>query len=760
MTAVVSGWAVSGSLAVLLLASTQGSGPTHPQSPLLVGPAAAPAAAAQLPRRRLEPSPYHRVSSAQMLATLGELTAIGADGLWRTSGSAGERQAFGWLRDRLGELERLEGLGAEVERRAFRIPIATEVWEARLELARGGTWHTVPVHAMQGHREMLARTLRFDTDGQPNDTARNPVDVEAPARLIRTYQELHALGASALEGQVALVDYAVFDRGLMDLATAQSRASELLGKRPAAVVLVTSYSNRQGEPHGSFIGDVSGFAYIDTPAPVPTAFTRLEDLTPAGVHDWVDLGGVATAKLRLDVDVLSPGESELTCLNIPGVDREHAVILGAHLDSPNSPGALDNGSGSVALLEAARALDAAGRRPPVETTMCWFGSHERGLYGSSVFALDHQELVDRTLGMLQVDCLGHAVEGLDPRLYLEQWTYSGWGDPSTPLPDFVAAAAAPQGDTLLPLRVDGAASDNSSFVGFDVPAANLILMDPLGQEEVHVDNHLHDPYDTVELAAQHPGELEAMARAYLAAALRLGAEKPNLKVTLPPVGRVVFVASHTEQPHMTPTSLTVLGMALAWEQLDVDVVPYGQPVTPADLQGAAMVVVLPVLDYPAGSGVHAYDEAWSADEVAALDGYASGGGLLVLTTSAYRLKQPNTLLDPNEDWADANAVGSPLGVTYLDRALPGSSALVTSSHELVRGLGSLALAQGNGKALSASRGRVLAMAGSEVAASLVTVGSAGGEVLALGDLGMLGAQGYTVPNVNFWHNLARYARTR
>lgn len=745
---------LSGSLMLCLLAS-----PPDVGSPA-VGNEVESATGARAPRRRVEPSPYPRISSERMLAALSELTAIGADGLWRTSGSAGERQAFDWLRARLGELEGLEGLGAEVERQTFRIPIATEVWEARLELEAGGVRHSVPVHAMQGHREVLSRTLRFDTDGLPGDTARNPVDVEGPARLIRTYQELHALGATALEGQVALVDYAVFDRGLMDLATAQSRASELLGKRPAAVVLVTSYSNRQGEAHGSFVGDVSGFAYIDTPAPVPTAFTRLEDLGPAGVADWADLGGVEAARLRLDVDVLAPGESELVCLRVPGVDADRAVILGAHLDSPNSPGALDDGSGSVALLEAARVLDAVGRRPPVETRLCWFGSHERGLYGSSVFALGHQELVDRTLGMLQVDCLGHAVEGLDPKLYLEQWTYSGWGDPSTPLPDFVAAAAAPQGDTLLPLRLDGAASDNSSFVGFDVPAGNLILMDPLGQAEVHVDNHLHDPYDTVELAAQHPGELEAMARAYLAAALRLGVEQPNLRVTPPPVGRVVFVASHTEQPHMTPTSLTVLGMALAWEQLDVDVVPYGQPVTAADLQGAAMVVVLPVLDYPSGSGTHLYDDAWAADEVAALDGYASGGGLLVLTTSAYRLRQPNTLLDPNEDWADANAVGTPLGVTFLDRALPGSSALVTSSHELVRGLGSLALAQGNGKAISAPRGRVLAMAGSEVAATLVTVGSSGGEVLALGDLGVLGAQGYTVPNVAFWHNLARYARSR
>lgn len=761
MNGAVPAWVLSGLIGLGLLSAPPNSG--APSQPLLAHQDSLVSETASIerhiPRRRLGPDPYSRVSASRMLADLTELTAFGAGALWRTSGSSGERQAFVWLREKLSRLERLQALGAEVSRQTFRIPLATEVWEASLALERGGVFHTVPVYAMQGHRELLARTLRFDTDGQANDTERNPVEIEAAPRFIRSYSEMQAAGDSEIENRVVLIDYAVFDRGLMDLPTAQGRAAELLARRPAAVVLITSYSNRQGEAHGSFVGDVSGFAYLDFPAPVPTAFTRLEDLGAAGIEDWSDLRGIGTVTLRLDVDVLAPGESELTCLHIPGADDTHAVILGAHLDSPNSPGALDDGSGSVALLEAARALDAMGRRPPVDTYMCWFGSHERGLYGSSTFVLTHQDLVDRTLGMLQVDCLGHAVEGLDPRLYLGQWTYGGWGNATTLFSDFVATAA-PAGDILLPLRVDGPASDNSSFAGFDVPAANLILMDPFRQNEVHVDNHLHDPYDTVELAAQHPGELEAMARAFLTATLRLGAERPNLKVTMPPLGRAVFVASHTEQPHMTPTSHTVLGMVMAWERLNVDVVPYGRAVTAEDLAGAAIVVVLPVLDYPTGSGAHRYDEQWSTEEVAALQSYASEGGLLVLTNSAYRLKQPNTLLDLNEDWADANAVGEPLGVTYLDQPLSGNSAIVTTTHELVRGVHSLALAAGNGRAISAPQGRVLAMAGSHVATALVPVGSTGGEVLALADLGILGHHSSSAPNATFWHNLARYARTR
>lgn len=737
-------WVV-GSIAVILLAL---------QGAPLPGAGEMPA-----PRRRLASSPYPHVSAARMLGALGELTAIGADGLWRTSGSAGERQAFAWLRAQLDGLGNLKALGTEVLREEFRIPVATEVWEARGELEIRGSGRVVPMHALQGHREILARTLRFDTDGRPNDSDRNPVEVTGPATLIRTWGELQALGMSEMQGRVAVVDFAIFDRGLVDLAISISRAAQLLARNPAAILLVTSFSNRRGEAHGSFVGDVSGFAHLDSPAPVPTLYARIEDFAPAGIAGWSDLAAVTRVTLRLDADVFSPGESEYTCLRVPGIDSGHAVILGAHLDSPNSPGALDNGSGSVALLEAARVLDTLGRRPPVDTWLCWFGSHERGLYGSSVFVLNHQELADRTLGMLQVDCLGHATEGLDPRLVVEQWSYAMWGDPSIPMPEFVTAASAAQHDDLLPLAYDGAASDNASFVGFDVPNANLILMDPFGQTEVHVDNHLHDPYDTVELAAMHPEELEAMARAFLATALRLGAEQPPLRVAPPATRRAVVVASHTEQPHMTPTSHTLFGMALAWEGFDVDVIPYGQAVTAADLTGASLVIVLPVLDYPsAAAGTESYDEAWSTGEIATLHGYATGGGLLVLVQSAYRMRQPNTLYEVNEDWADVNALAAPLGVTFLNRILTSGSATVTATHELTRGLAALAMAPGNGRAISAPGGRVLATTGGEVAAALLTTGS--GEVLALADLGMLGSQATAAPNVAFWHNLTRWARSR
>ncbi len=113
-----------------------------------------------------------------------------------------------------------------------------------------------------------------------------------------------------------------------------------------------------------------------------------------------------------------------------------------------------------------------------------------------------------------------------------------------------------------------------------------------------------------------------------------------------------------------------------------------------------------------------------------------------------------------EDAADANAVATALGFSFGDRRIAGSWAPVTGSHALVSGLSGLALASGNGLPVRTASGQVLARAGTDVVAALLPAGTAGGEVLALADASILGGQNPVTPNLAFWRNLARYARTR
>jgi hypothetical protein len=233
-----------------------------------------------------------------------------------------------------------------------------------------------------------------------------------------------------------------------------------------------------------------------------------------------------------------------------------------------------------------------------------------------------------------------------------------------------------------------------------------------------------------------------------------------LRVTPLSDQRALFVASHTEPVHMAPTTFIDLGMTLAWEGFDVDQVPYGQPVTAADLEDAALVVALPVADYPGPEGdAGLYDEAWLQAEIDALEAYVEGGGLLVLANSAHRLKHGNDVRDPNEDWEDVNALAERFGITYLSGTLAAEEAWTEGRSPLVDGVVYLDLAAGNGVPFridETADAQVLALAGGEPVMALVNHGL--GEVLVLADLGILGADWGGPDNLPFWQNLARYAR--
>lgn len=96
---------------------------------------------------------------------------------------------------------------------------------------------------------------------------------------------------------------------------------------------------------------------------------------------------------------------------------KHIIVIGGHIDSagPEIPGANDDGSGSVVVMEAARVL---GRRDLQSTLVfCCFGGEEQGLEGSSYF-VDNFPDIDSVVLMLQVDMAnGLGVLNIDPDMH-------------------------------------------------------------------------------------------------------------------------------------------------------------------------------------------------------------------------------------------------------------------------------------------------------------------------------------------------------
>jgi hypothetical protein len=90
---------------------------------------------------------------------------------------------------------------------------------------------------------------------------------------------------------------------------------------------------------------------------------------------------------------LPPEEVENVIARIGGTENQEAILLVAHLDSRNGPGASDDGSGVSVLLETARALQAG---PPLRYSviLLFTGPEETGLHGAVAFITEHPWIED------------------------------------------------------------------------------------------------------------------------------------------------------------------------------------------------------------------------------------------------------------------------------------------------------------------------------------------------------------------------------
>lgn len=702
--------------------------------------------------------PYDLISQESIFAYLTDLTSIQPYSGWRNSGSSGEAEALDYVAGKLGEFVSLNDRGLELERQSFKVFSSVELWETRLHLSVDGQEIEVPVNGLRGSRYDPQLALSLDSDGKSNDSERNPVNAVGLPLLVRDAETFNALASKDLKDRILFLDYALIDTVLnADYQANGERLMKLINQGLAGVVLVTRYSNRDGESRGTFVGDGGVFQYFDHIARIPILHARLEDLGPAGIKTWDDLGRVEAARLTWDADVFIPGQGGNLVVRIPGMDSSRAVILTAHVDSPNSPGAFDDGSGSAILLEVARVLNVSQVQPAVDLYLVWFGGHELMTYGSAHFVSTHQELLDRTLGMMGIDGVGHGLDGKLSEITMSFTPYGQFGEERSPWQGFFMQAMAPYGLSPREHIVYGPVADNSNFDAFNVPNFNLYNLDSRdwqtkGSAYLHYASHWHDSYETVDVAREVSDQFVGVAKIALTAALETGRTPTDLRVTPRPDRRALFLASHTESDTIAPGLFQSLGMALAWEGFDVDLIPYGHAITPADLENVGIIVMLPTLDYPGPNF-----ETWSKAEFDLLTEYVAQGGFLVVTNSAYNLASARHLEDINEDATDFNALLKPLGIEFGYGNLGGGIVRLTADHPLTAGAKYLtSIYEGHQVPMIQSGGLELAKG----VIGLLDHGGQGGQVLVIADLGLLRDNADGAKNLDFIKNIAHYARTR
>jgi hypothetical protein len=96
------------------------------------------------------------------------------------------------------------------------------------------------------------------------------------------------------------------------------------------------------------------------------------------------------------------------------------VLLGAHLDSwHGATGAMDNGTGTIMMLEAMRIIKAAYPNPKRTILVGHWGAEEQGLIGSGAFAEDHPEVLEGMQASFNQDNGTWRIEVVQPYGYLK-----------------------------------------------------------------------------------------------------------------------------------------------------------------------------------------------------------------------------------------------------------------------------------------------------------------------------------------------------
>ena len=354
----------------------------------------------------------------------------------RLTGTAGARRAEEWAE---GEMKRL-GL-SNVRREPYKMGASWERGTASASLLSGGM------------RRALAVASYTWTPGTSGAVEGEVVDVGAgkPEDVRRV--------AARLRGNVALVvpEGADLDSVIYNFYRAPGLVRELKDAGALAVLIAAD------KPHSILYTAPVEFSATGKLAALPTVSLAREDVLLLRRL----LSQNRQPRLRLDVTNRIGGAFEST--NVVGEIRgsetpNEIVVVGAHLDSNDlGPGALDNGAGSAAVLETARAIKALGLRPRRTIRFALFTGEEEGMVGSIAYVERHRDELDRTIAALVMDIGAGRPMG---------WFSMG----RTDLDDGIRALSAPLsqfGDFSIEHSAF-AATDNAPFMAEGVP--NLILL--------------------------------------------------------------------------------------------------------------------------------------------------------------------------------------------------------------------------------------------------------------------------------------------
>jgi carboxypeptidase Q len=442
---------------------------------------------------------------SEVMANLRDLSDVIGP---RLSGSPAMRRANDWTASRF----RAYGLTASLEPYTF-----GTTWERGTTAVRLVAPFTRPITAHSwawtvgtGGRALTGPVVLADLS-TPDSLAKYRKSVRGAWVLPRTAYPLWNPDGPAMTATDSARLAAALE--LRRAATADTSAAAVLARRQFALDL--PYVLKAAGALGTLVDGSKEHALMtmsgspNRVSPLPNLVIAHEDY--AMLERQILAGVAPRVEGRVDnVIGRAPVQQWNTVAEIRGSERPgQVVILGAHLDSWDlGQGVTDNGTGSMVVLEVARAVAQSGLKPKRTIRFILFSGEEQGLLGSKAYAAAHAAEADSIQAVLVLDngtgaIVGQALQG---RTELEGLWRA-----------LLAPVAGLDADSVRNASKSG--TDHLSFLPYGVPAFNFDQL-PRGYSHTH-----HSQSDTYDKAVA--GDLKQAAAVMAVTAFEL-ANLPDL----------------------------------------------------------------------------------------------------------------------------------------------------------------------------------------------------------------------------------------
>jgi hypothetical protein len=257
---------------------------------------------------------------------------------------------------------------------------------------------------------------------------------------------------ASISGHVALIQRGGCNFGVKVL---NAKAAGATG----VVIFNEGNPGRTGLVIGSML-DANNNPFIPT---IPVAFTTFD--VGLALYNEVQAGSAPVVNLSVPAIVQPNADDYNVIAESKGGDKNHVLVVDAHLDAIYGAGMLDNASGSAAILDIAQKMKNV--KPVNKLRFIWFGGEELGLLGSSYY-----------INNLTKTELSHIGYDLDADVLATPNYSIGVLDPAAP--DFFSRTVTAK----FPNRVYKAStiSRDQAVDYFDSIGKNHILFSPVGTD--------------------------------------------------------------------------------------------------------------------------------------------------------------------------------------------------------------------------------------------------------------------------------------